>query len=58
MANLKRKNKMIEILKITHFLALMFGAAASLGNLYIMMAKGPHDCPRPASPISCVSYSA
>ena len=47
MANLKRKNNMIEILKITHFLALMFGAAASLGNLYIMMAKGPHDLPSP-----------
>ena len=38
---------MIEILKILHLLALMFGAAASFGNLYIMMAKGPHDLPAP-----------
>ena len=38
---------MIELIKIIHFLALMFGAAASFGNLYIMMAKGPHDLPAP-----------
>ena len=39
---------MSEILKIIHLLALMFGAAASFGNLYILMAKGPHDLPSPA----------
>jgi|GEM_PF-2589417 len=38
---------MIELIKIIHLLALMFGAAASFGNLYIMMAKGPHDLPAP-----------
>jgi hypothetical protein len=38
---------MVEIIKIIHLLALMFGAAASFGNLYIMMAAGPHDLPSP-----------
>ena len=38
---------MVELIKIIHLLALMFGAAASFGNLYIMMAKGPHDLPAP-----------
>ncbi|MCF6320531.1 MAG: hypothetical protein L3J32_02035 [Rhizobiaceae bacterium] len=38
---------MIEILKIIHLLALMFGAAASFGNLYMLMAKGPADLPSP-----------
>lgn len=38
---------MIVLLKTIHMLALMFGAAASFGNLYIMMAKGPHDLPAP-----------
>ena len=34
-------------LKIVHLLALAFGAVASLGNLYILLAKGPHDLPAP-----------
>lgn len=34
-------------LKAIHLLALLFGSAASLGNLYILMAKGPHDLPAP-----------
>jgi hypothetical protein len=38
---------MVEIIKIIHLLALMFGAAASFGNLYILMASGPHDLPSP-----------
>ncbi len=38
---------MVELIKIIHLLALMFGAAASFGNLYMMMAKGPHDLPEP-----------
>lgn len=38
---------MIEILKILHLVALMFGAAASFGNLYILLAKGAHDLPAP-----------
>ncbi len=38
---------MVEILKTIHLLALMFGAAASFGNLYMLMARGPHDLPSP-----------
>jgi len=34
---------MIVLLKSIH----MLGEAASFGNLYIMMAKGPHDLPVP-----------
>ncbi len=37
----------VETIKIIHLLALMFGAAASFGNLYILMARGPHDLPSP-----------
>ena len=40
-------NVMVEIFKILHLLALMFGAAASFGNLYILMASGPTDLPSP-----------
>jgi uncharacterized membrane protein len=35
------------IVKTVHLLALTFGAVASLGNVYIMLAKGPHDLPAP-----------
>jgi cytochrome b subunit of formate dehydrogenase len=35
------------LLKAIHFLALAFGAAASLGNIYLMLARGPHDLPDP-----------
>ncbi len=38
---------MFELLKLFHIFALMLGAAASFGNLYIMMAQGPHDLPSP-----------
>ncbi|GIL02868.1 MAG: hypothetical protein BroJett030_27670 [Alphaproteobacteria bacterium] len=36
------------ILKMLHLLALVFGAAASLGNIYLLLARGPHDLPAPA----------
>ena len=36
------------ILKAIHLLALAFGAAASLGNIYLLLARGPHDLPAPA----------
>ena len=36
---------MFETLKILHLLALMFGAAAGLGNFYIIKASGPDDMP-------------
>ena len=38
---------MIAILKFLHLLGLMLGATASLGNLYTMLSKGPHDLPTP-----------
>lgn len=38
---------MYATLKLFHFLALVFGAAASLGNVYLMLSKGPHDLDAP-----------
>ena len=38
---------MIAIIKFLHLFGLMFGATASLGSLYIMLSKGPHDLPTP-----------
>jgi uncharacterized membrane protein len=38
---------LLSVLKTLHFLALMFGSAASLGNIYLMLAKGPHDLAAP-----------
>lgn len=38
----------IALFKMVHLLALVFGAAASLGNIYLLMARGPHDLPAPA----------
>jgi len=38
---------MYAVLKALHFLALAFGAAASLGNIYLMLARGPHELPDP-----------
>ena len=35
------------ILKALHFLALAFGSVSALGNIYIAMAKGPHDLAAP-----------
>ena len=37
-----------SLIKMLHLLALVFGAAASLGNIYLLLAKGPHDLPNPA----------
>ncbi len=37
----------MTLIKIIHLLALMFGSVASLGNIYIMLAKGPHDLDAP-----------
>ena len=34
-------------LKIIHLLALVLGAGASLGNVYLLLAKGPADLPAP-----------
>lgn len=34
-------------LKIIHLLALVLGAGASLGNVYLMLARGPADLPAP-----------
>ena len=39
---------MFILLKIIHIGALTFGSVASLGNLYMMFAKDPHDPPSPA----------
>lgn len=36
------------LFKTLHLLALVFGAAASLGNIYLILAKGPADLPAPA----------
>ncbi len=38
---------MIVLLKILHLLALIFGSIASLGNIYLGFAKGPHDLAAP-----------
>ncbi|WP_075995743.1 hypothetical protein [Salaquimonas pukyongi] len=35
------------ILKMLHLLALLFGAAASLGNIYLALSAGPHDLAAP-----------
>ena len=35
------------VLKSLHFLALVFGAAASLGNIYLALSAGPHDLAAP-----------
>ncbi len=34
---------LLSLLKTLHFLARLFGSAASLGNIYLTLAKGPHD---------------
>lgn len=38
---------MFLLLKIVHLGALMFGSAASIGNIYMLFSKGPHDLPAP-----------
>lgn len=38
----------VMVLKSLHFLALVFGAAASLGNIYLALSAGPHDLAAPA----------
>lgn len=35
------------LIKIIHLLALVFGSVASLGNIYLMLSKGPHDLDAP-----------
>lgn len=37
----------MTLIKILHLLALMFGSVAALGNLYVGLAKGPHDLDAP-----------
>lgn len=39
---------MLITLKALHLLALMFGSASALGNLYLGFASGPHDLAAPA----------
>lgn len=34
-------------MKAIHLLALVFGSAAALGNIYLALAKGPHDLAAP-----------
>ncbi len=34
-------------IKAFHLLALVFGSAAALGNIYLGLAKGPHDLAAP-----------
>lgn len=36
------------VLKIAHLLALVFGSAASLGNIYLALSQGPHELAAPA----------
>lgn len=38
---------MFTLLKIVHVLALMFGSAASFGNLFLLFSAGPHDLAAP-----------
>lgn len=38
---------MFSILQSLHFLALAFGAVASLGNVYLVLSSGPHDLAAP-----------
>ena len=35
------------LLKSLHILALVFGSAASLGNIYLALSAGPHDLAAP-----------
>ncbi|MEZ5871845.1 MAG: hypothetical protein R3D32_08355 [Nitratireductor sp.] len=35
------------VLKMLHLLALAFGSVSSLGNVYLMLSKGPHDLDAP-----------
>jgi hypothetical protein len=37
----------IATIKALHYLALAFGAGASFGNIFLMLAAGPHDLPDP-----------
>lgn len=34
--------------KMLHLLAMALGAAASFGNVFLLLARGPHDLPAPA----------
>ena len=37
----------LATIKTLHLLALVFGSAAALGNIYLGLAKGPHDLAAP-----------
>lgn len=36
-----------SLIKAIHLLALVFGSVAALGNIYLGLAKGPHDLAAP-----------
>ena len=38
---------MFSTLKAIHLLALVLGAGASMGNIFLLLARGPHDLPAP-----------
>ena len=37
----------LSLVKAIHLLALVFGSVAALGNIYLGLAKGPHDLAAP-----------
>lgn len=38
---------LFAVMKAIHLLALVFGSAAALGNIYLGITKGPHDLAAP-----------
>lgn len=38
---------MFSTIKAIHLLALVLGSGASLGNIFLLLARGPHDLPAP-----------
>jgi uncharacterized membrane protein len=38
---------MFSTIKAIHLLALVRGAGASMGNIFLLLARGPHDLPSP-----------
>jgi uncharacterized membrane protein len=38
---------MFSTIKAIHLLALVLGAGASMGNIFLLLARGPHDLPAP-----------
>ena len=43
----KGRPMILTFVKAIHLLALVFGSASALGNIYLAMAKGPHDLAAP-----------